>query len=349
MSAPVSTSNCEQLVPDSDQPQDVPDASTTSNTTPTTVTVNAAPDDAAAATASSWHVRYTYELLPHIQCLQLSLLVPRTYAHSIPQIRADTTSIHCSWQQHQHDDSNHDDGGAADGKASLQPPTDIQLPLPSDCASVQVSRVLVIGDATPNESCIDIRFSYTQKPADLSDWKYQRYPIPPLSALSSLWCKECNTSLLLDRTDASFVPLDRILAMPSEHWKELADMWLCHGGKGNHHLNSLLRHEIKATAARCLIADTFIMLHASFVDRTRFALTQEALDEVRSSTLALENGSTSLPGSKWQMRTLRIPGWYPIKCKTCDNVVGLADIEQASTLQLQLLSDEDATSGCAGW
>ena len=49
------------------------------------------------------------------------------------------------------------------------------------------------------------------------------------------------------------------------------------------------------------------------------------------------------------MRTLRIPGWYPIKCKTCDNVVGLADIEQASTLQLQLLSDEDATSGCAGW
>lgn len=63
---------------------------------------------------------------------------------------------------------------------------------------------------------------------DEDDYQEHLQNLPKIADVLSIKCKMCGSELVDSTTKHE---LNRIISMPSEHWLELRDLWVCHEGK----------------------------------------------------------------------------------------------------------------------
>ncbi|CAG8725930.1 3106_t:CDS:2, partial [Acaulospora morrowiae] len=141
---------------------------------------------------------------------------------------------------------------------------------------------------------VKLRSYVRKKPAKQST---ENDIIPPFSAaevakLKNIKCSSCKTNLLKPKV------FDKIMDMPSEHWLELLDCWMCH--KENYQQAHI--GDITAKEKTCLVGNTYFLVHNA---------------DVKSGAVKIEDGVTQLDWARELSRK-----WRPMSCSRCLSPIG---------------------------
>ncbi|KAF9574678.1 hypothetical protein EC968_005909 [Mortierella alpina] len=127
------------------------------------------------------------------------------------------------------------------------------------------------------------------------------FPAPPLPAsqlqgLENLACGCCGSVLLLSSGSTGTPqkvthgyqqgPIRRVVDLPSEHWQELVDCWMCH----EEDFTELREGDLGARLGQALVGGTYLLIHAGDVDR-------HAVD-IEEDARSIDQYSSRLPISK---------------------------------------------------
>ena len=122
--------------------------------------------------------------------------------------------------------------------------------------------------------------------------------VPAPEEFTSIVCRECDQPLLkLDAVPPMASPLKRVLALPSEYWVELSELWVCHNPENFQHFP---RGALTAKEGHCLVAATYIMVPDSMVNGG-------SLKDLDSQEMLFQQE------------------YEPICCSNCSSYVGLSN------------------------
>ncbi|KAF9430059.1 hypothetical protein BGZ94_008493 [Podila epigama] len=126
------------------------------------------------------------------------------------------------------------------------------------------------------------------------------FPPPPLPAsalqgLQNLGCGCCGQRLL--RSDEGGEAkeaeegqgrrgpaIQRVVDLPSEHWQELVDCWMCH----EEDFTELREGDLGARRGQALVGGTYVLIHAEDVDASAVMIEQDARAVDREDGTALD-------------------------------------------------------------
>lgn len=103
---------------------------------------------------------------------------------------------------------------------------------------------------------------------------------------NKLCCRGCQNHIIVGNDPSHLIT--KVMSLPSSHWLELSDMWLClccagaskHTHDHKHKSLPFPQQEIQAKTNCCLVGDTFILLHKSNVQGLKIAGDKNAAHEV---------------------------------------------------------------------
>lgn len=115
--------------------------------------------------------------------------------------------------------------------------------------------LLMTPQASPTMSIVEAKMTVSDSSNmdnmdddDLKIW----WPVKQLETMQGFTCRTCNTRLA---TTSGF----RCKALPSEHWYELVECWICHETKPEEHRSRM--QPITARSHTLLAGTTYILLH----------------------------------------------------------------------------------------
>ena len=149
----------------------------------------------------------------------------------------------------------------------------------------------------------------TSNSSSLSAASTTEFPPSPLPAsqlqgLENLACGSCGNILLNSTTSSGpgspSGPIQRVVDLPSEHWQELVDCWMCH----EEDFTELREGDLGARLGQALVGGTYLLIHAKDVEHHAVMIEEDArsIDVRRPSSLALP-----LPIPPFTSRTIRRP------------------------------------------
>lgn len=163
-----------------------------------------------------------------------------------------------------------------------------------------------------NTDCLDIKLPFVDQPCvEIMDDEPQ--PLA-LAEVNTLCCRTCKNPFILN-------PINKVLSLPSPHWLELADMWLClccnpsnahhnhdHQGLNHQHPTLPLNQDIQAKPNCCLVGTTHILLHVSNIQGIH----------------PVANHSGDKINIYGELNTNSSRGWIFVGCVSCSATIGFA-------------------------
>ncbi|KAF9209350.1 hypothetical protein BGZ49_005044 [Haplosporangium sp. Z 27] len=132
------------------------------------------------------------------------------------------------------------------------------------------------------------------------------FPLAPLPAtqlqgFENLACGCCGNVLLkrdggIDLNEEG--PIKRVVDLPSEHWQELVDCWMCH----EEDYTELREGDLGARLGQALIGGTYVLIHA---------------ENVEQGAVAIEEDACAIDWAKGIKRR-----WRPLGCSRCMHPIG---------------------------
>ncbi|KAG0246701.1 ubiquitin-conjugating enzyme E2-binding protein [Mortierella sp. GBAus27b] len=123
-------------------------------------------------------------------------------------------------------------------------------------------------------------------------------PAAQLQGLNNLGCGCCGNILLKHDSNQEGGPIQRVVDLPSEHWQELVDCWMCH----EEDFTELREGDLGARLGQALVGGTYILIHAA---------------NVNNSTVVIEEDAQAIDWTKGVKRR-----WRPLACSRCLHPVG---------------------------
>ncbi|KAF9156527.1 hypothetical protein BG015_004437 [Linnemannia schmuckeri] len=145
-------------------------------------------------------------------------------------------------------------------------------------------------------------------PSSLSAASTTEFPPSPLPAsqlqgLENLACGSCGNILLNPIVDSTAQsppsgPIQRVVDLPSEHWQELVDCWMCH----EEDFTELREGDLGARLGQALVGGIYVLIHAKDVDQR---------------AVVIEEDARAIDWTKGIKRR-----WRPLACSRCLSPVG---------------------------
>ncbi|KAI7830566.1 ubiquitin-conjugating enzyme E2-binding protein [Gamsiella multidivaricata] len=134
----------------------------------------------------------------------------------------------------------------------------------------------------------------------LSTTEFPSAPLPAveLQGLKNLGCGRCGNILLKCDGGQTGGPIQRVVDLPSEHWQELVDCWMCH----EEDFTELREGDLGARLGQALVGGTYVLIHATNVDI-------EAVE--------IEEDARTIDWTKGIKRR-----WRPLACSRCLYPIG---------------------------
>ncbi|KAG0093924.1 hypothetical protein BGZ92_000039 [Podila epicladia] len=125
-------------------------------------------------------------------------------------------------------------------------------------------------------------------------------PLPAslLQGLNNLACGCCGQPLLATQENSNVGPIQRVVDLPSEHWQELVDCWMCH----EEDFTELREGDLGARSGQALVGGTYLLIHA---------------ENVNLSAVVIEQDARIVDWTKGTKRR-----WRPLACSRCLSPVG---------------------------
>ncbi|CAO3563572.1 unnamed protein product [Mortierella alpina] len=153
------------------------------------------------------------------------------------------------------------------------------------------------------------------KSVTFSEFPASPLPASQLQGLENLACGCCGSVLLLRSETAGTEgsptgtcqkkahgyqegPIRRVVDLPSEHWQELVDCWMCH----EEDFTELREGDLGARLGQALVGGTYLLIHAGDVD---------------CHAVAIEEDARSIDWTRGIKRR-----WRPLACSRCMYPVG---------------------------
>ncbi|KAJ8651618.1 hypothetical protein O0I10_012807 [Lichtheimia ornata] len=143
---------------------------------------------------------------------------------------------------------------------------------------------------------------------DLKVW----WPVKELETMQGFTCRTCNTRLA---TTSGF----RCKALPSEHWYELVECWICHETKPEEHRARM--QPISARPQTLLAGTTYLLIHP------------DDLKNDQQQVSVVMNEASTLSPDKWTISRQ----WIPVQCKQCQSPLGEGQYDKAEDNTISLL------------
>ncbi|KAI8378541.1 ubiquitin-conjugating enzyme E2-binding protein [Blakeslea trispora] len=135
---------------------------------------------------------------------------------------------------------------------------------------------------------------------ELKEW----WPAKDLAETDHLVCQHC-LQPLIETYQYQFKDL------PSEHWYELVECWICHETKPEEHKSRM--RPILAKPNVILVGTTYVLIHAQNILQA-----------------AVQPDKTLLAKQDWSKGTFT--KWVTLHCSTCDHVIGEGQYNETSEL-----------------
>lgn len=119
--------------------------------------------------------------------------------------------------------------------------------------------------ATPSTSSLTALGKSEFPPAPL--------PASQLQGLNNIACGCCGQPLLATQdNNETHGPIQRVVDLPSEHWQELVDCWMCH----EEDFTELREGDLGARSGQALVGGTYLLIHAENVSQFAVVIEQDA-------------------------------------------------------------------------
>ncbi|KAF9439021.1 hypothetical protein BGZ76_001473 [Entomortierella beljakovae] len=167
-----------------------------------------------------------------------------------------------------------------------------------DSASAQSSILMLKLTALPNVTMSSDSSLPNTNP--ISEFPSAPLPAAQLQGLESLACRCCGNTLLRfsDTALNGERYIQRVVDLPSEHWQELVDCWMCH----EEDFSELREGDLGARRRQALVGGSYILIHGL---------------DVELSAIVVENDAYPVDWTKGSKRK-----WRPIACSRCMHPVG---------------------------
>jgi len=116
-------------------------------------------------------------------------------------------------------------------------------------------------------------------PTLTSEFPPSPLPASQLQGLQNLACGSCGNALLCSISNGMTTtvsstqgPIERVVDLPSEHWQELVDCWMCH----EEDFTELREGDLGARSGQALVGGTYLLIHAKNVDNTAVVIDEDA-------------------------------------------------------------------------
>ncbi|KAG0272251.1 hypothetical protein BGZ95_012006 [Linnemannia exigua] len=124
-----------------------------------------------------------------------------------------------------------------------------------------------------------------------SEFPSSPLPASQLQGLENLACGSCGNILLNSTCNNTATttftqgPIQRVVDLPSEHWQELVDCWMCH----EEDFTELREGDLGARLGQALVGGTYLLIHAKDVDHDAVMIEEDArtIDESRGGGVRL--------------------------------------------------------------
>ncbi|KAF9174469.1 hypothetical protein BGX21_009632 [Mortierella sp. AD011] len=126
-------------------------------------------------------------------------------------------------------------------------------------------------------------------------------PAAQLQGLENIGCGCCGNVLLKCDNNINSQengPIQRVVDLPSEHWQELVDCWMCH----EEDFTELREGDLGARLGQALVGGSYILIHAANVDL---------------GAVAIEEDACAIDWTKGIKRR-----WRPLACSRCLYPIG---------------------------
>ncbi|KFH63273.1 hypothetical protein MVEG_10683 [Podila verticillata NRRL 6337] len=98
-------------------------------------------------------------------------------------------------------------------------------------------------------------------------------PASQLQGLNNVACGCCGQPLLATQDNKeAYGPIQRVVDLPSEHWQELVDCWMCH----EEDFTELREGDLGARSGQALVGGTYLLIHAENVNKSAVVIEQDA-------------------------------------------------------------------------
>ncbi|KAF9134740.1 hypothetical protein BGW39_005994 [Mortierella sp. 14UC] len=139
--------------------------------------------------------------------------------------------------------------------------------------------------------------------ASTSEFPSSPLPASQLQGLENLACGSCEAILLNSTSNGTTAastqgPIQRVVDLPSEHWQELVDCWMCH----EEDFTELREGDLGARLGQALVGGAYLLIHAKDVDH---------------GAVLIEEDARSIDWTKGIKRR-----WRPLACSRCLFPVG---------------------------
>ncbi|KAF9113627.1 hypothetical protein BGX27_001161 [Mortierella sp. AM989] len=126
-------------------------------------------------------------------------------------------------------------------------------------------------------------------------------PAAQLHGLENLACGCCGNLLLKCDSNTGQQgegPIQRVVDLPSEHWQELVDCWMCH----EEDFTELREGDLGARLGQALVGGTYVLIHAM---------------NVEGDAVSIEDDACAIDWTKGIKRR-----WRPLACSRCMHPIG---------------------------
>lgn len=162
--------------------------------------------------------------------------------------------------------------------------------------------------ALPNMP-LEISNSSSSSAASTTEFPPPPLPASQLQGLENLACGSCG-NILLNSTSSLGLgspsgPIQRVVDLPSEHWQELVDCWMCH----EEDFTELREGDLGARHGQALVGGTYLLIHAKDVEHHAVMIEEDArsIDVSHPSSLSLPLPTPSSHHGLLEDRRLELP------------------------------------------
>lgn len=150
----------------------------------------------------------------------------------------------------------------------------LKVPLPAVVMPTRTTQ----DPSTAKSSLLTLKLTALPSAQPSSSLSASEFPPPPLLAaqlqgLENLGCGCCKNTLLKRNSDQNEGgPIQRVVDLPSEHWQELVDCWMCH----EEDFTELREGDLGARIGQALVGGTYILIHSANVNGSSVAIEEDA-------------------------------------------------------------------------
>ncbi|KAF9349444.1 E3 ubiquitin-protein ligase E3D [Mortierella sp. AD094] len=175
-----------------------------------------------------------------------------------------------------------------------------------DPSSSQSSLLTLKLTALPNAPLSSLS---TLSLTSISTSEFPPAPLPAaqLQGLENIACGCCGNVLLKRDSNINSQrngPIQRVVDLPSEHWQELVDCWMCH----EEDFTELREGDLGARLGQALVGGSYILIHAANVELDAVAIEEDACTIDYDCLL------------RWTKGIKR--RWRPLACSRCLYPIG---------------------------